>query len=75
MLVSAKVAAQQLGISESTLYALARSKRVPCVKFGRVVRFNLEKLVAACSVEADPANSDTKPLPIKGEGRRQSPGK
>lgn len=39
-LLDAEELATQLGESKQTVYALAREKGLPCIRFGRAIRFD-----------------------------------
>ncbi len=68
MLVSVKEAARQLNVSASTLYGLARQRRIPCVKIGDRTLLSIEKVIAALEI---PAESDEMPSVVRTEGRKK----
>jgi excisionase family DNA binding protein len=39
-------AGEWLGLSESFLYKLVESDSIPCIRFGRVIRFDIKELEA-----------------------------
>ena len=63
--------AEHLGVSKSSLYALAKQKRIPHIRIGDRIIFDPEKVEAALSVEAE--NSD-RPSVVRPEGHRQLKG-
>jgi excisionase family DNA binding protein len=66
-LISIAAAAEQLGLSRSTLYGLAKNRRIPCVRIGDRILLDLEKVIAACEIEPDGES----PLPPGCKGRMQ----
>ena len=47
LLVTAREAARALSISERTLWTLTQRGEIPCVRFGRLVRYDHSDLVVA----------------------------
>ena len=79
-LVTADEAAPALGVSRSTLFALAAAREVPHYRIGRSVRFDLEELLAHvrhASGEADPPGERARGRPVDGlsEIHNAAPGK
>jgi excisionase family DNA binding protein len=52
-LVSACEAAAELGIAASTLYGLARQRKIPCVRLGDRLLFNIEEIIESSRVPAE----------------------
>jgi len=69
-LVSVAVAACELGVSRSTLYALVRQRRIPHVKCGDRVLLSVEKVLAALEIPAD--NHASGPSVERTDGHRKS---
>jgi excisionase family DNA binding protein len=66
MIVDVQEAANHFRIAASTLYGLAKARKVPHLRVGDRVMFDLEKLEKALTVEPQ---SD-KPLLVRGKARR-----
>lgn len=52
-LVTADVLAEQLGIKTQTVYLWVRQKRLPFYRVGRLVKFDLDEVLAHFKVEAE----------------------
>lgn len=52
VLLTAEEVSRQVGVSTSFLYTLAREGKLPHHRFGSLVRFVLEEVLAATRVEA-----------------------
>jgi excisionase family DNA binding protein len=52
-LVTADVLAEQLGIKTQTVYVWVRQKRLPFYRVGRLVKFDLDEVLAHFKVEAE----------------------
>lgn len=57
LLMTPRDAAKALAISERTLWTLTREGRIPSLKLGRLVRYNVEALHAWLRSEAKPSES------------------
>ena len=56
--VRAAVAADVCGVSASTIYRLARQGRIPHIRTGRAVRFNIDDVVKALSHDVDETDTE-----------------
>ena len=54
-LVTAKEIARELHCSVSTVYGLTSRREIPCVRVGHLVRFSLERVLAALDRNATDA--------------------
>jgi excisionase family DNA binding protein len=52
-LVTANEAAAQLGIAKSTLYTLCRQRKIPHVRIGDRLLFDLDEIISANRVPAE----------------------
>jgi excisionase family DNA binding protein len=66
-LVSVADGARALGVSRSTLYALARQRKIPHVQIGDRILVDVEKVIAALEV---PAENSERPLVLRTKGHR-----
>jgi len=73
-LLSVVQMAERLGVAKSTLYALAKARRIPHLKIGDRVLFDPEKVEAALEIEATGDEETLGTLPIDSKGRRQVAG-
>lgn len=67
-LVNVTEMATRLGVSRSSLYVLARQRRIPHIKVGDRVLFDPDKVIAALEVPA----GDARPSVVPTKGRRQT---
>lgn len=52
-LITADALSQQLGIKTQTVYLWVRQKRIPFYRVGRLVKFDLDEVLAHFKVEVD----------------------
>lgn len=52
-LITAAEASAQLGVAKSTLYLLCRQRKIPHVRLGDRLLFDLEEIIAASRVPAE----------------------
>lgn len=52
-LITATEAASQLGVAKSTLYTLCRQRKIPHLRIGDRLLFDMEELIAASRVPAE----------------------
>lgn len=52
ILIDLRTAAPMLSVSERTLWTLTKAGKVPCVRFGRLVRYNPDELLAFVKSES-----------------------
>jgi co-chaperonin GroES (HSP10) len=76
-IVTAENLAGKLGVAKATIYALAKQRddcgrpKIPSIRIGDRVLFNLEKVIAALETPAEDGSITDGTLPIAGKGRRQ----
>ena len=68
ILISVAEAAKQTGTSKGVLYAMVRQRRIPCHRFGDLIRLDLNELLAATRMEAE--NTD-RPCLVRPDGREK----
>jgi excisionase family DNA binding protein len=52
-LITATEASAQLGVAKSTLYLLCRQRKIPHIRLGDRLLFDLEEIIAATHVAAE----------------------
>jgi len=52
-LITATEASAQLGVAKSTLYLLCRQRKIPHIRLGDRLLFDLEEIIAATHVPAE----------------------
>jgi excisionase family DNA binding protein len=67
-LVTIAEAAKQLGTSKGTLYGLVKQRRVPCYRFGDLIRLDLAEVLRMTRVEAQ--NGD-RPCVVQPDAREK----
>lgn len=72
--ITAKEAADYIGVSKDTIYDLSRKKKIPCVRVGKRILFRREALDKWMDEqEAESVNKSLKQPEVHGKVRRLAP--